>query len=511
MLVFCTGLVLLLAVLVKGFDNNRFDNVAVYWGQNSYGAGHSDLANHQKRLSFYCNDNAIDVFPVAFLHVFFGPGGVPSINLANICNAVDNSTFPGTQLPDCSALASDIASCQSKGKIVTLSLGGATGAVGFESDSQAVSFAQTVWDMFLGGRSDMRPFGNAVLDGVDLDIEGGTSGHYGAFVNKIRALAAPTGKKYYVTAAPQCVYPDAALGEVLNQVAFDAVYGMFYNNYCGLQNFDQASNWNFGLWYSPFTMSHNYFELTLRDRDYWARNVSVSKNTKIYIGAPAAPSAAGSGYVDIGTLSRIATQMRRSFPSFGGVMLWDASQAYANNRFDKAIKDALAAAGGSGFAYPPCSAPAYVSGTGYQSGAQVSYGGYIWQAKWFASQTPGSIVNGEWSAVSVCSGGGSPAPPPPPPPSSSTTTTTTTTRSSTTTTRSTTSTSTSTTTTGSSTPAPPAPTGGLCAGVSAWSSSVAYDGGSKVVYSGRLWTAKWWTQADIPGGLAGVWVDNGPC
>lgn len=55
--------------------------------------------------------------------------------------------------------------CQSKGKIVTMSLGGATGSVGFSSDSQAETFADTVWNTFLGGSSSTRPFGNAVLDG----------------------------------------------------------------------------------------------------------------------------------------------------------------------------------------------------------------------------------------------------------------------------------------------------------------------------------------------------------
>lgn len=73
------------AVQVFAFDNSRYDNVAVYWGQNSYGAAHAnDTVNFQKTLSFYCNDNAIDVFPLAFLNVFFGPGGAPSLNLANV-------------------------------------------------------------------------------------------------------------------------------------------------------------------------------------------------------------------------------------------------------------------------------------------------------------------------------------------------------------------------------------------------------------------------------------------
>ena len=68
-------------------------------------------------------------------------------------------------MPDCSFLASDIQFCQSKGKIVTISLGGATGAASFTSDDQASAFGDTIWNTFLGGTSSVRPFGSAVLDG----------------------------------------------------------------------------------------------------------------------------------------------------------------------------------------------------------------------------------------------------------------------------------------------------------------------------------------------------------
>jgi len=37
-----------------------------------------------------------------------------------------------------------------KGKILTLSLGGAIANVGFDSDAQAAGFEKTIWDMFLG-------------------------------------------------------------------------------------------------------------------------------------------------------------------------------------------------------------------------------------------------------------------------------------------------------------------------------------------------------------------------
>lgn len=101
----------------------------------------------------------------------------------------------GTTLPDCSALASDIDTCQSNGKIITLSLGGASGAVGFTDDTQAEAFAQTLWDLFFGGSSSTRPFGDAILDGIDLDIEGGGSVGYAALINKFRSLSSGDSKK----------------------------------------------------------------------------------------------------------------------------------------------------------------------------------------------------------------------------------------------------------------------------------------------------------------------------
>ncbi|KAL1941618.1 hypothetical protein VTO73DRAFT_7057 [Trametes versicolor] len=58
-----------------------------------------------------------------------------------------------------------------------------------------------------------------------------------------------------------------------------------------------------------------------------------------------------------------------------------------------------------------------------------------------------------------------------------------------------------------------APTGGSgqCASVPAWSSGAIFTGGQQASYQGHLWTAKWWTEGDTPGGAAGVWTDNGAC
>lgn len=302
------------SIAVLAFDITRNDNLAVYWGQDS--------AGNQKQLSTYCADATIDNVILAFLYIFNGTGGEPVIDFANICNQYDDSVFPGTALANCSFMASQIEACQAKGKIVTLSLGGGTGQVGLSSTAVAQNFANKIWNEFLGGSSTTRPFGNAVLDGVDLDIESGSPNHYSAFVNRIRSHASGASKRYYVTAAPQCPFPDANIGAALNAASFDAVFVQFYNNYCGL---DQPDDYNFDTW------------------DDWARSGSANPDIKVYIGAAASANAAGQGYVDIGTLKNYATNGQDTFDSFGGVMLWDASEAFTNHRYDKAIKNAMTA------------------------------------------------------------------------------------------------------------------------------------------------------------------------
>ncbi|KAG0191281.1 suppressor of glycerol defect [Apophysomyces sp. BC1034] len=287
-----------------------------------------------------------------------------------ICSTSDNGTIPGTALANCSALAEDITYCQNLGKAITISLGGSTLGAGFKSSAEATQFAITLWDLFLGGSSATRPFGEAILDGVDLDIENGGSDFYDDFLTELKSKYKGATRKYYLTAAPQCVYPDAMLGGPLNSTGFDAVYVQFYNNPCGVQTYvpGSATAWNFGLW------------------DYWAQNYSPNKDVKVYIGAPASNTAAGSGYISPDKLGQLAADMRKSYPSFGGVMLWDASQASANNQFDVSIKNALENGGSCNkpFNYPPCDAPAWKKDASYKGGDRVSFE-YIWEAKWDAT------------------------------------------------------------------------------------------------------------------------------
>ncbi|KAJ6507025.1 glycoside hydrolase family 18 protein [Mycena sanguinolenta] len=303
-------------VAVSAYDPTRNDNVPsrslyhlvfILLGQNSYGATHgSDTANWQQTIANYCQDTCIDVIPIAFVDSFLN--GVPDLNLGNASpfpdgvsrelnlfhQTCDDNGASGT----CASIAAGIQACQAMGKIVTLSLGGGgTTTARFASDADATNFATTIWNSFLGGSGGHRPFGSAVLDGVDLDIESGTNTGYAAFATRIRSLWSSASKPYYLSAAPQCVFPDAWVGNALDTVWFDSIYIQFYNIY---------QSWNYAT--------------------QWLPHLFANPNVKLFIGAPASPTAANAGeYVPASTLGSIASASRALNPSrFGGVMLWQA-------------------------------------------------------------------------------------------------------------------------------------------------------------------------------------------
>jgi chitinase len=61
-------------------------------------------------------------------------------------------------------------------------------------------------------------------------------------------------------------------------------------------------------------------------------------------------------------------------------------------------------------------------------------------------------------------------------------------------------------------PTTPPPSGGGACSAPAWNATSVYLGSAVVSYGGHKWTAKWWTQGDVPGANGqGVWTDNGAC
>lgn len=189
-----------------------------------------------------------------------------------------------------------------------------------------------VWKTFGPVSTDSainRPFGESVVDGFDFDFES-TVNHMPSFANELRRLSTEeTSKKYYLTAAPQCVYPDAADNPMLDgAVYFDAIWVQFYNNYCGVNHFTAGStvqnDFNFASW------------------DTWANTISRNKDVKVFLGIPGGSTAAGSGYVPASTIASIVQYIvKKGYKSFGGVMVWDASEVYANDGFMTSIASCL--------------------------------------------------------------------------------------------------------------------------------------------------------------------------
>ncbi|TFK54271.1 hypothetical protein OE88DRAFT_1717499 [Heliocybe sulcata] len=283
-------------------------------------------ASNEHNLAYYRADNTIDTISLAFPYVFRGPGGDPEIDFANTCNQWDDSTFSGTALAKCQAMAPISRPANPKPRSSRSPWAAPQARLGPRPTARRralrIQYGICAWAArAVRGLSAMRFL---------TDIERGTAAHYAAFVSRIRFACWWSEQevrgmdtnhtlpefvvlaRYHIAAAPQYPYPDAYIGDALNAASFDAVYVQFYNNYCGLNH---ASDYNFATW------------------DNWAKTKSANKNVKMSIGAAGASDAAD-GYVAIATL------------------LWDASEAYSKstalssipaNRYDKAVNQVLTA------------------------------------------------------------------------------------------------------------------------------------------------------------------------
>ncbi|KAJ0970612.1 hypothetical protein J5N97_018571 [Dioscorea zingiberensis] len=273
------SLFLLLATLLV-LPRSHAGSIAIYWGQNG---GEGTLAET-------CTTGNYAFVNLAFLCVF-GNGQTPQLNLAGHC---DPSTDNG-----CAGLSQDIKSCQAQGVKVILSIGGGAGAYALVSKDDARQVAQYLWNNYLGGQSSQRPLGDAVLDGVDFDIEGGSPAHYDDLARYLSAYSAK-GKKVYLTAAPQCPYPDAWVGGALDTGLFDYVWVQFYNNPPCQYVSGAVTNLD----------------------DAWKQWTSGIKAKNIFLGLPAAPDAAGSGFIPVGDLTSQVLPLLKGSDVYGGVMLW---------------------------------------------------------------------------------------------------------------------------------------------------------------------------------------------
>ena len=141
--------------------------------------------------------------------------------------------------------------------------------------------------------------------------------------------SSPSGKAYYLSAAPQCPRPDASIPvpELLPFIDFFSV--QFYNNpSCQLNAasdgfFTSLQNWSDDLIAGATTPASSRIKRAA-STPFVNINNGIS-SPRLLIGTPAF-SRAGSGYVDVATYQAILERVKSmNLPNLAGAMFWDGA------------------------------------------------------------------------------------------------------------------------------------------------------------------------------------------
>lgn len=339
-------------------------NLVVYWGS---GENQADLIN-------YCNVPEIDIIVIGFHNVFPPAGnGYPGNNFGNKCWATtyQGPGYNGKYTPGndrlfsaCPTVQAQIPQCQAKGKKILLSIGGQAKTnnpftqvpetyVGqLKNAADGTYFANWMWNAYgpknpsyLGPRPLDRGQNNATasitidIDGFDFDIEGtvngidssvGETAAYIAAIKRLRTLmdaqTANTGKKYLLSAAPQCSFNSAGkevnMDAMLYHGGFDIIFIQFYNqgaNSCTARSrANGGSGFNWEQWHAKITNTK-----------------SASALAKMYIGLLAGPtgSKTPTDYINVKETQNLIAAFGKK-DRFAGIMLWDGTSGSNNKASD---------------------------------------------------------------------------------------------------------------------------------------------------------------------------------
>ncbi len=293
------------------------------------------------------------------------PGGAPSGNTYNI-----QYTLPAGYTT-VAQMQTDIDALHAAGKVVLLSIGGATGPIMINSAAQQTTFVNSINAIFT-------TYGNKI-DGIDMDLET-TSMAFGStwtmtspapaqtyMVNAIKSIMATylatNGKKMILTMAPETIYLMGALSNYQitnsNGGAFlpiiDGLRAEFDLLHMQLYNAGGASGgvvaWNGTIYYDNGNMD---FALAMNESVIKGFTLLNGKGTftgipssKVAFGLPAtsAASTAGTGYVTPakicpgvkyfrGTGTKAAAgvtyTMSASYPGMRGLMTWSINEDFTS-------------------------------------------------------------------------------------------------------------------------------------------------------------------------------------
>ncbi|KAK4436253.1 Hevamine-A [Sesamum alatum] len=247
--------------------------VSTYWGQN----------HEEGSLLAACESGLYEYVNVGFLTTF-GCYHNPVINLDD---------------HDASSLVADIKACQDKGIKVLLSIGGAGGNDTICSPENAKEVADYLWENYLApGNAGV--LGDATFDGIDFYVEALSNLYWDDLVKALAAYSSAE-KKVYLSAAPQCPYPDYYLDAAIKTGCFDYISVHFFDN-------------------APCDYSGGIDSL-LASWNKWSS--SLPEGNKLFLGLPASREDASSGYIEPEELTTKVLPLIKSSPNYGGVMVFD--------------------------------------------------------------------------------------------------------------------------------------------------------------------------------------------
>lgn len=340
-------------------------NLVMYWGQ---GANQADLIN-------YCNIPEVDIIVIGFVNTFPpAANGYVEQNFGNKCWAGSVYSGPGYNgkkvpandllLTQCPTVQQQIPQCLAKKKKILLSIGGAvntwnpkTGKMDktyvnqLKTAADGTYFANFLWKAYgpkdptyTGVRPLDRGLNNATasisieVDGFDFDIEGtaagtnpnnGETAAYIAMIKRLRVLmnaqTAKTGKKYLLSAAPQCTLKsgkESNMDAMMYYGGFDIIFIQFYNqgpkSCTARSRAAKTGTFNWDAWHTYITNTN-----------------SASKLAKMYIGLLAGPagSTQSGDYINVAETQNLIAAFGKK-DRFAGVMLWDGRAGSVNNAAD---------------------------------------------------------------------------------------------------------------------------------------------------------------------------------